>query len=130
MHLHTLREAATDVARLISILEHPHEQPWLEKMIKAWAFDAVPPEFLELVQKEMHEPWSFWTYYLVFLNFLPSRCGSTQDVASHDIDVIETAVSVEWRIYLSLPKMALRMDDKVAISRLLTGQMDGVEHAL
>jgi hypothetical protein len=121
-HRHILHKAATYVWKLITILEHPHEQPWLEKMIKAWAFDAVPAEFLEMVQRGAPRALLILAYYLVFLNILP-EIWIYQDVAEHDIGLIHKAVGMEWQEYLSLPKMALQINNKTELSQFLTGKL-------
>ncbi|KAL7914178.1 hypothetical protein GGI35DRAFT_236996 [Trichoderma velutinum] len=115
----TLYEVTESLGRLIAILEQPHEQLWLEKKIKAWAFDVVPREFLEMVQQGRHRALIILAYYLVLLNFLPAT-WIFQDAVSHDLAVIEESVGMEWRKYISIPKMAMQLDDKVSVVRLLT----------
>lgn len=120
-HRHILHKAAAHVWKLISVLEHPHEQAWLEKMIKAWAFDAVPAEFLEMTQRGSPRALLILAYYLLFLNLLP-EIWIYEGVASHDIELIQKNISTEWQEHLSIPKMALRIDNKTALSQLLTGK--------
>ncbi|PKK51681.1 hypothetical protein CI102_3343 [Trichoderma harzianum] len=92
----TLYEVTASLGTLIAILGEPHEQLWLEKKIKAWAFDVVPSEFLEMVQRGNHRALIILAYYLVLLNLLPAT-WIYQDVASHDMGIIEESVGVEWR---------------------------------
>ncbi|KAF3070157.1 hypothetical protein CFAM422_006847 [Trichoderma lentiforme] len=120
----TLYEVAASLGTLIAILGEPHEQLWLEKKIKAWAFDVVPSEFLEMVQWGNHRALLILAYYLVLLNLLPAT-WIYQDVAGHDMAIIEESVGVEWRKYISIPKMAMQLDDKVSIARLLTNNSQG-----
>lgn len=123
-HRRILHKAATYVWKLVSILQHPHEQSWLEKMIKAWAFDAVPAEFLEMVQRGAPRALLILAYYLVFLNIIP-EIWIYQDVASHDIELIQKIIGEEWQEYLSLPKMALQIDNKTALIQFLTSELTG-----
>ncbi|KAL6818982.1 hypothetical protein V8C40DRAFT_252188 [Trichoderma camerunense] len=120
----TLYEVTASLGTLIAILGEPHEQLWLEKKIKAWAFDVVPSEFLEMVQRGNHRALVILAYYLVLLNLLPAT-WIYQDVASHDMAIIEESVGVEWRKYISIPKMAMQLDDRVAIVQLLTSNSQG-----
>ncbi|KAL6825578.1 hypothetical protein J3E69DRAFT_380747 [Trichoderma sp. SZMC 28015] len=87
----TLYEVTASLGTLIAILGEPHEQLWLEKKIKAWAFDVVPSEFLEMVQRGNHRALVILAYYLVLLNLLPAT-WIYQDVASHDMAIIEESV--------------------------------------
>lgn len=121
-----LYEVTASFGTFITILGEPHERLWREKKIKTWAFDVVPSEFLEMVQRGSHPALMILAYYLVLLNLLPAT-WIYQDVASHDMAIIEGSVGVEWRKYISIPKMAMQLDDKVAIVRLLTNNSQG-EH--
>lgn len=82
-----LHEAASQLSRLIATLDSPREEAWLEKKIKAWAFDVVPPEFIELVRQEQPAALIILAYYLAFFQFLPDT-WPYQGVASHDLGEI------------------------------------------
>lgn len=117
-HREVLHEAAVELGRLIAILEHPCEQLWLEKKIKAWAFDVVPTEFLELVRQARPQALIILAYYLAVFKLLPDT-WTYQGVANHDIEEIHNTIDPTWVEYISVPKMALQVDDKTALAQLL-----------
>jgi hypothetical protein len=130
----TLHKAATELCRLIAILGQPYEELWLEKKIKAWAFDVVPPEFLEPVRQARPQALVILAYYLILFKFLPDT-WTFQGVASHDIEEIHNTIDPAWAEYISVPKMALQMDDRAALAQMLVsclprrGQGEEVEPA-
>jgi hypothetical protein len=119
-----LHKAATELGRLISILEHPYEESWFVKKIKAWAFDMVPPEFLELVRQQRPHALVILAFYLALFLFLPDT-WTYQGVASHDIEEIHNTIDETWVEYISVPKMALKIDDRAARARLLVSCLPG-----
>lgn len=116
-----LWEAAADIGALITILGLPHAQSWLETKIKAWAFDKMPLGFLDLVRNGKPRALVILAYYLVFLTFLPDT-WLYKDAASHDIRMIHNMIGTDWQEYIAVPMRALELDDKAAITELLTSQ--------
>ncbi|KFX85844.1 hypothetical protein V490_09375 [Pseudogymnoascus sp. VKM F-3557] len=122
-HLETLHKDAMELSRLIAVLEHPYEESWLEKKIKAWAFDVVSPEFVELVRQAQPLALIILAYYLALFRFLPDT-WTYQGVATHDIDEIYNTIDPAWVGYISVPKMALQINDRTALAQMLTGRLE------
>ena len=125
-----LHKAATELCRLIAVLGHPYEESWLEKKIKAWAFDVVPFEFFELARQARPQALVILAYYLALFKFLPDT-WTYQGVAGHDIEQICNDIPRAWEEYISVPKMAVQMDDRTALAQMLLsccllGPEDGV----
>ncbi|KAJ4418488.1 hypothetical protein N0V82_005568 [Gnomoniopsis sp. IMI 355080] len=125
---HVLWEAAEDIGTLIAILRLPHEQSWLETKIKAWAFDKMPHDVLRLIRNGNPCALIILAYYLVLLKFLPD-VWLYEDVASHDIQIIQEMLGPEWRQHLTIPMKALDMCDKTSIVELLTSRLPVAEQA-
>ena len=60
-------------------------------------------------------------YYLILFKFLPDE-WIYQDLASHDMKVIEETVHPGWREYLTVPTM----DTRNTLARVLVGYLQGV----
>lgn len=117
-HLESLHKDATELSRLIAVLEHPYEESWLEKKIKAWAFDVVSPEFVDLVRQAQPHALIILAYYLALFKFLPDT-WTYQGVATHDIEEIYNTIDPTWVGYISVPKMALQINDRTALAQML-----------
>ncbi len=113
-----LRKAASKLGRLISLLEHPYEDAWLERKIKAWAFEVVPYEFGDLVRQAQPTALVVIGYYLALFQLLPDS-WSYQGVASHDLEEIRNNLDPTWSEYLAVPDMALRTNDRTTLAQVL-----------
>ncbi|KIN00105.1 hypothetical protein OIDMADRAFT_29242 [Oidiodendron maius Zn] len=123
-HRTALYNAALELGRLITILEHPYDESWLEKKIKAWAFDVVPSEFVELVRQAQPHALVILAYYLALFKFLPDT-WTYEGVANHDIEHIQKTIDPTWEEYLTVPKMALQMDDRIALAQVFVSCLPG-----
>lgn len=123
-HHEALSQAAKELGRLIAVLERPYEGPWLEKQIKSWAWDMVPLKFPELVRGAHPHALVILAYYLAIFRLLPES-WTYRGVADHDIEDIWNTIDPKWVEYMSVPKMALQMDDKSALARLLVNCLPG-----
>jgi hypothetical protein len=119
-----LRQAAEELGRLISILRHPYEELWLEKQIKAWAFDVIPAQFQVLIRQAHPPALIILAYYLVLFKFLPNT-WTYQGVADHDVQEICTMIDSAWVEFMSLPTVALRVEDNASLSNLLVRCLPG-----
>jgi hypothetical protein len=119
-----LHSAAMELGRLIALLEHPCEDIWLETKIKAWAFDIVPFEFFELARQAQPQALVILAYYLTLFKFLPDT-WIYQDVAIHDIEHILNTLPLTWEEYISVPKMALQIENRTALAQLLVSCLPG-----
>ena len=117
-----LHRAASELGRLIAVLEYPREDSWLEKKIKAWAFDIVPLEFVELVRQARPPALVILAYYIAFLPFLPDS-WLYESVANHDLEEIGNMIDTSWEEYLEVPKTALRTTSRTALARVLVSSL-------
>lgn len=118
----TLHRAARDLGRLIATLEQPYEDPWLERQVKSWAFDMVPADFPELVRRAQPHALVIVAHYLVVFKLLPDL-WTYQGVANHDLEEICNTIEPAWREYIAMPKMALRIDDKPTLAKMLVSSL-------
>lgn len=121
---YTLSTAAGELGRLISILETPFEPVFLEKQVKAWAFDVVPRDFLFFIQQERPEALVVLAYYLAVLKFLP-RTWVYEDCPTHDIAVVASILGPAWKEHISLPERIIQMDDNIPAAKLLVSCLGG-----
>ena len=117
-----LYNVAGELGRLIIISKHPHEQSWLEKKIKAWAFDIVPPGFLAMAREERPHALIILAHYLTLFKLLPDS-WVYEGLVNHDFEVISKNLGQEWDEYLTVPRMALCADNMSALIALLVGSM-------
>jgi hypothetical protein len=117
-----LYSAAGELGRLIIIFKHPHEQTWLEKKIKAWAFDVVPSEFLAMAREERPHALIILAHYLILFKLLPDS-WVYEGLVNHDFEVISKTLGQEWDKYLTMPRMALCADNMSALIALLVDSM-------
>ncbi|KAJ3469558.1 hypothetical protein MRS44_003623 [Fusarium solani] len=114
----TLHRAGTEVSRLISALESPRDHLWLTKQIKAWAFDVIEPGFLELVRQERPCALVILMHYLALFGLLP-RSWVYDGLVSHDMEIMVDKLGPEWEDCIVLPKMALHVEGREALTELL-----------
>ncbi|KAH8680582.1 hypothetical protein BX600DRAFT_444736 [Xylariales sp. PMI_506] len=119
----TLFTAARELGRLMAIIESPYETVHLERKVKAWAFDMVPSDFLRLVQQRNFKALVILAHYLVLFKLL-NNSWLYQDLAQHDVQVIQQYLSTDWLEYLSLVKLVVDMDDKHAIAQILLSSLE------
>lgn len=119
----TLKTVAAELGRLISILESPYETEFLEKKVKAWAFDVISPGFLNSVQQNRPEALVILAYYLALFKFLPDS-WIYQGLAQHDIGVVISVTGSEWKDYLSLPVTVIEMENKEDAKVLLAACLE------
>lgn len=119
-----LHGAAQELGRLVCVLARPYEELWLERQIKSWAWDMVPSEFTELVQRSQPQALIIIAYYLVVFKLLPDS-WTYEGVSNHDIEEICNTIDPSWSEYLAVPKMALQIDDKPALVSLLVSCIPG-----
>jgi hypothetical protein len=110
-YISTLNSVAAELGRLISILKSPYETTFLEKKIKAWAFDVISPEFLTSVQQNRPEALVILAHYLALFSFLPDS-WIYHSLPQHDISVVVSVIGAEWKDYLSLPVTVIEMESK------------------
>lgn len=122
VYLDPLRSAAQDLGRLISALDGIHEDSWLEKQVKSWAWDMVPAEFLELVRRSHPQALVILVHYLAVFKLMPD-VWTYQGVANHDIEEICQTMKPPWTEYITMPKMALRIDDKPTLVRMIVNAL-------
>ncbi|KAI0601600.1 hypothetical protein F4775DRAFT_405116 [Biscogniauxia sp. FL1348] len=92
--------AAAELGRIITMLESAYERMALENRIKAWSFNIISPEFVEMFFPDM------WIY---------------QGLVSHDIEEIRQTIGPRWEEYLDIPITAVHLDDRNTLTRLLVG---------
>ncbi|KAH8585395.1 hypothetical protein B0O99DRAFT_647092 [Bisporella sp. PMI_857] len=113
-----LCHVAGELGRLIGALKRPYEQSWLEKKIKAWAFDVVPPEFLMMAREGKFHAVVILAHYLILFKLLPDL-WVYEGLANHDITVICQTLDQEQQDYIAAPRRALQIDEDSAIVALL-----------
>lgn len=114
----SLYNIASELGGLIAITDLVDEQLWLERKIKAWAFDIVPPEFLDMVRRQTPAALVILAYYIVLFRLMPDT-WIHQDLVSHDIKILSDAINSEWQQYMAVPIMASQVTDKVVLADLL-----------
>lgn len=117
-HDSALFKAAAYLGKLIAIVKTTPEQSSLEKKLKGWFFDTMPPEFPKMVQQGRPEALIILAYYLVLFKLLPDR-WIYQDLPCHDIEIVNETLDPGWEEYMALPNAALQVDDEDALARLL-----------
>lgn len=119
-----LYNASQQLGRLITTLEHPYEQSWLEKKIKAWSFDVVPSGFLTMTREKNPLALIILAHYLILFKLLPNL-WVYEGLANHDIEMISRTLGQGWEQYIAAPKMALQTEDASALVDLLTRCLRG-----
>lgn len=109
-YISTLKQVAAELGRLISILKSPYETKFLEKNIKAWAFDVISPEFITSVQHNRPEALVVLGHYIALFRFMPGS-WIYHGLPQHDIGVVVGAIDGKWKDHLSLPVSVIEMDD-------------------
>ncbi|KAH6652744.1 hypothetical protein BKA67DRAFT_592987 [Truncatella angustata] len=117
-----LHTAATELGRLIAIIQLPYKTSDLEKQVKAWSFDLVPLEFHRLVQQENPKALVILAHYLVIFKLLPDT-WLYQDLTNHDIGEIDKLICSDWAPYLSAPRMAIHVHNKEDVIQLLRSSL-------
>ncbi|KAI0383420.1 hypothetical protein F5Y04DRAFT_251272 [Hypomontagnella monticulosa] len=124
--LDVIYSAAAELGKIILMLDIAYEQSTLENKIKSWSFSTVPPEFLEMIRQRRPCVLVVLAYYLVLFRFLPDS-WIYQDLVSHDIKEIQTAVGPRWEEYLSIPLTATQVVEKTTLARLLLNCLQNYE---
>ncbi|VUC33689.1 unnamed protein product [Clonostachys rosea] len=86
--------------------------------IKAWAFDMIGPEFLELVRQERPCALVILAHFLALFALLPPS-WVYDGLVSHDMEVIVGKLGPKWEDYIVVPKMVLHIEGREALTELL-----------
>ncbi|KAH8896106.1 hypothetical protein GQ53DRAFT_838396 [Thozetella sp. PMI_491] len=121
-----LREAAKELGGLFEILKSPYDEIELEKRIKAYAFDLMPPDLLRLIQERQPQALVIVAHYIIFFKF-SRKDWMYQGLPDHDIEIIQAAIHPDWEEYLALPNMARHITDQAALAELLTSNLYTME---
>ncbi|KAH8885760.1 hypothetical protein GQ53DRAFT_785441 [Thozetella sp. PMI_491] len=125
-HRAVLREAAGGIAELFGALcLEPGGGLTVEFKVRAWPFSLTSSYFLDLVRQERPRALIILAYFIAFVSYLPDT-WMYAGAAVRDMDkLVKMIHDPAWRELVTVPSVALTIENRVARSDFLRTQLTG-----
>jgi hypothetical protein len=93
--------------------------------IMRWPF-VIPSQFIELAKEQRPRALVILAHFIILFELLP-QLWWVSNVAQHEVETISILLGPEWQLFLTIPKVAVRMKDKDEILELFVNQLPVID---